>query len=106
MATTAKVLGQTGDASTEVSLYTVPASTEAKIKVSIANRAGTAATFRLAIVPNGGATGNQHYIAYDESIAANSSVTSTTLTADAGDVVRVLSSTSTVSFTAFGIEQT
>lgn len=106
MATTAKILGQTGDASTEVTLYTVPAATETKVKVSIANRAGSSATFRVAIAPDGAATANEHYIAYDESIAANSSVTSTTLTLDATDVIRVLASASTVSFSAFGIEKT
>lgn len=106
MAITYKVLGQTGDASTEVDLYTVPASTSAKAKVTVANRAGTGATFRVSVSPGGGATANEDYISYDQSIGANESITSTTLTLEATDVVRAFASTATVTFIVFGIEQT
>ncbi len=106
MAITYKNLGQTADASTEATLYTVPASTSAKAKVTITNRAGSAATFRVAVVPGGGATANEDYIAYDQNIDANDSITSTTLTLSATDIIRVEASTSTVTFNAFGIEST
>lgn len=106
MAITYKVLGQTDDASSEVSLYTVPASTVSKAKVTVANRAGTAATFRLSVSVGGGATANTDYLSYDQNIDANDSITSTTLTLAETDVVRVFSSTANVTFTAFGIEQT
>ena len=106
MAIAYKVLGQTADASSEVALYTVPASASTKAKITVTNRAGTAATFRMSVSPGGGATANEDYLAYDQSIGANDSLTSTTITLEATDVVRVQSSTSTVTFVAFGIEQT
>ncbi len=104
MATNYKILGQTADASSEQTLYTAPASTNIKLKVTIANRS-TAATYRVALVPGGGSTGNSNYVSYDEDIGANVSVTSTTFTLTATDVVRVEASTANVTFTAFGIEQ-
>ena len=104
MANTYKVFGQTGDASSEVDLYTVPALKQSKVKVSIANRAASDATYRVAIVPGGGLTGNENYIALDETVTANSSLVSEVLTLEAAAVVRVESSTSTVSFTAYGVE--
>lgn len=106
MAITYKVLGQTGDASTEATLYTTPVATVTKIKVTVANRAGTAATFRIAIVPGGVTTANEHYVSYDHPLDANASLTSTPFTLSANDVVRVKGSTTTVSFTVFGVEKT
>lgn len=97
------ILGQTADASVEATLYTVPAATKVKLRVTVANR-GTAATFRIALVPDGGATGNEDYIAYDKPLAANESITSATFTLNDTDVVRVQSSTANVTFTVFGIE--
>ena len=99
------ILGQTSDASTEATLYTVPAATNTKIKITVANR-GAAATFRVSISPDGGVTGDEDYFAYDKSIPANETYTSTTFTANAADVVRVMASTATVTFIAYGIEQT
>lgn len=105
MPTNYGVFGQTADASTEVTLYTVPVSANIKFKVTVSNRAGTSANYRIAIVPDGGATANEHYVAYDKSIAGNESVTSTTFIANADDVIRVESSSATVSFSIYGIEQ-
>ena len=105
MPTTAKVLGQTGDASSEVDLYTVPSATISKFKVIVVNRDTSDATFTIAVVPDGGVTGDANYIAFNEPIIGSHSVTSTTLTADAADVIRVQSSTSMVSFSAIGLEQ-
>ena len=99
------VLGQTADASTEQTLYTAPASSDVKVRVTVANR-WTSATYRIALLPDGGATANKDYVAYDKTIAANESETSTTFTLNASDVVRVESSTANVTFTAFGIELT
>lgn len=104
MATSYGVLGQTADASTEVTLYTVAPAKNVKIKVTITNRS-TAATFRLALVPDGGATANEDYVAYDKPLPANDSLTSTIFTLNASDVVRVESSTATVTFIISGIEQ-
>ena len=104
MAITYGILGQTADASTEATLYTSPALKNVKIKVAVTNRS-TAATFRIALVPDGGATANEDYVAYDHALAANESFTSTTFTMNASDVVRVESSTANVTFIVFGIEQ-
>ncbi len=103
MATNYAILGQTADASTEVTLYTAPALKNLKLRIAVTNRS-TAATYRVALVPNGGSTANEDYVAYDTAIAANEALTSTTFTLNAADVVRVESSTANVTFVAFGIE--
>jgi hypothetical protein len=104
MALSYSILGQTGDASTETDLYTAPALKNVKIKITIANR-GAAATFRVSISPDGGATGAEDYVAYDKPISANESLTSTTFIVNAADVVRVMASTADVTFMVYGIEQ-
>ena len=98
-------LGQTDDASVEQTLYTVAAGTNAKVKITVTNRAG-ATTFRVALAPAGVATANEHYVAYDKPLAANETTTSTTFTLNDNDVIRVESGTANVSFLAFGIERT
>ena len=109
MATTYKVLGQSApSATTDTNLYTVPSSTEAVIStIIVANRAATAATYRIAIRPNGATIANQHYIAYDVTVGAGDSTTLTLgLTLDAADVITVYASTANLSFSAFGSEIT
>jgi hypothetical protein len=109
MPTAYKVLGQIApDATTDTTLYTVPASTEAVIStLIIANRSSSAATYRIAIRPNGATLANLHYIAYDVSVAAGDSTTLTLgLTLDAADVITVRGSTADLSFSAFGSEIT
>jgi len=109
MPTVYKVLGQSApSATTATTLYTVPASTEAVISTLIvANRAGTAATYRISIRPNGAALANQHYIAYDVAVGASDSTTLTLgITLDAADVLEVYASTANLTFNAFGSEIT
>jgi hypothetical protein len=109
MASVYKVLGQSAPAATTATnVYTVPAATEAVIStVIIANRAATAASFRLSIRPAGAAQANQHYIAYDVPIGANDSTTLTLgITLAATDVVTVYGSTANLSFNVFGTEIT
>lgn len=109
MATAYKVLGQSApSATTATTLYTVPASTQAVIStVTVCNRDTGAATFRIAVRPDGTALANQHYIAYDTSIGANSVLTLTLgLTLGDTDVLTVYASTANVSFGAFGSEIT
>jgi hypothetical protein len=107
MATVYKVLGQSNPAATTATtLYTCPSSTQAIFStLNIANLAASAATFRVAIRPDGASLAAQHYLAYDVSIGANNS-TALTLggTMDAGDVVTVYSSNTNLSFTLFGSE--
>jgi glucose-6-phosphate dehydrogenase assembly protein OpcA len=109
MPTVYKVLGQSAPAATtDTTLYTVPSATEAVIStIVVANRAGSAATYRIAIRPNGATLANQHYIAYDVIVGASDSTTLTLgLTLDATDVLAVYGSTANLSFSAFGSEIT
>jgi glucose-6-phosphate dehydrogenase assembly protein OpcA len=109
MPTTFKVLGQSApDATTDTNLYTVPADTSAVIStIVVANRAGTSATYRIAIRPNGATLANQHYIAFDVTVGAADSTTLTLgLTLDAADIITVRASTADLSFSAFGSEIT
>lgn len=107
MPTVYKVLGQSApSATTNTDIYTVPSATEAVISsIVIANRSNTAATYRVAIRPNGATIANQHYIAFDVTVAASDSTSlSLGLTMDAGDVVTVYASNANLSFGVFGSE--
>lgn len=109
MATAYKVLGQSAPgATTATTLYTVPASTEAIISsIIVANRANTSATYRISIRPNGASQANEHYIAYDVTVAANDSTTLTLgITLGDTDVITVYGSTANLSFNVFGAEIT
>ena len=107
MATTYKVLGQSNPAATTpTTLYTVPASTQTVIStITAANLGAAPATYRIAVIPNGAALENKHYIVYDSSVAPQSTDTLTIgITLDATDVVTVLASTATMAFNLFGSE--
>jgi glucose-6-phosphate dehydrogenase assembly protein OpcA len=109
MPTTYKVLGQSApSATTNTTLYTVPSATSAVIStIVVANRAATAATYRIAIRPAGDALANQHYIAFDVIVAGGDSTTLTLgITLAATDVITVYASTANLSFNAFGSEIT
>ena len=107
MPTTYKVLGQSNPAATTATtLYTVPTATEAVVStIVIANLTATAATFRIAIRPNGATLANSQYIAYDITVGASDSTALTLgITMDAADVITVYASTANLTFTAFGSE--
>jgi hypothetical protein len=109
MPTNYKVLGQVAPgATTDTTLYTVPTATESVIStIIVANRATSAATYRIAIRPNAATLANQHYIAFDVTVGAGDSTTLTLgLTLDAADVITVRGSTADLSFSAFGSEIT
>tara|TARA_R100000231_G_C5213240_1_gene131159 strand:- start:78 stop:407 length:330 start_codon:yes stop_codon:yes gene_type:complete len=107
MATNYKVLGQVADASAnDVTLYTVPSSTETIIStIAVANREAAENTFRIAVKVNGGSVANEDYINYDTTIGANDSIYLTLgLTLDASDVISVGASDANVTFSVFGSE--
>lgn len=109
MPTNYKVLGQSSpSAATDTTLYTVPASTQAVIStVSVCNRGTAAATFRIAVQPDGASLANQHYVAYDVSVDGNATIPWTIgITLGDTDVVTVRASTANLSFSAFGSEIT
>ena len=107
MATVYKVLGQQAPAATtDTTLYTVPASTSTVVStLAIANRGAAAATYRVAVRPAGASIANTHYIAYDASILANDGILLTIgMTLAATDVVTVRASTADTTFNLFGSE--
>ena len=109
MPTTYKVLGQSApSATTDTNLYTVPSATSTVVStLVVANRAGTDASFRIAIRPAGASIANQHYIAYDVLVGSLDSTTLTLgITLAATDVITVYASTANLSFNAFGSEIT
>jgi hypothetical protein len=107
MPTTYKVLAQAApSATTNTDVYTVGSGKSAVISTMvIANRTGTAATYRIAIRPGGATIANQHYIAYGVLLAASDSTTLTLgITLAATDVVTVYCSTADTSVSLFGSE--
>jgi glucose-6-phosphate dehydrogenase assembly protein OpcA len=109
MPTVYKVLGQSAPSATsDTTLYTVPAATSAVVStIVVANRAGTNATYRIAIRPAGATLANQHYLAYDVTVGASDSTTLTLgITLAATDVITIYASTANLSFSVFGSEIT
>jgi hypothetical protein len=107
MAYTYKVLAQSApSATTATDVYTVGSGKQAIIStITVANRSATARTYRIAIRPAGATLANQHYLAYDVTIAANDTTALTLgITLTATDVVTVYASTTDLSFGIFGSE--
>ena len=107
MAITYKVLGQSApSATTNTDVYTVGSGKQATVStITIANRAATSATYRIAIRVAGSAISNEEYIAYDAAIPANDTIALTLgVTLGAADVVTVYASTANLSINLFGAE--
>lgn len=107
MPTVYKVLGQSNpSATTATTLYTVPSATQTVVStISVANLTGSAATYRIAVRPAGESLANQHYVAYDVTVAANDTTVMTLgITLAATDVLTVYASTANLVFNAFGSE--
>ena len=107
MAITYKVLAQSApSATTNTDVYTVGSGKQTTIStITVCNRSATAATYRIAVRPNGATIANEHYIAYDATVGANDSITWTIgITVDASDVITVYASTANLSVNIFGAE--
>jgi len=107
MATVYKVLAQAVSTTSEATLYTTPALTSTVVStIVIANQTASAATFRIVVRPSAdGSTTAKHYIAYDITVGASDTTALTLgITLAAGDLIRVLASTTTCSFSVFGSE--
>lgn len=106
MATSYKVLGQSNPAATtDTTLYTVPAATETVVSTITVANLGTTGTFRVAVRPAGASIANQHYVVYDATLNANDSITLTLgITLQATDVITVRASNTSFAFQAFGSE--
>ena len=108
MAQALKVLGQAAPgASSETSLYVVPASTSAVVSsIVICNRGSGDALYRVAVVPGGGSAGNANYVVYDAKLLKETIPDALVIgiTMATGDEIRVEADTADVSFSAFGTE--
>ncbi len=107
MPQTHKVLGQSNPAATTLTtLYTVPASTQAVVStITICNQAATAGTYRVAVRPAGASITAAHYLVWDATVGAGDSVFLTVgVSLAATDVVSVYASSSSQSFSLFGVE--
>ena len=106
MATAYKVLGQQNPAATTLTTLYTSTSVETVVStVTVANLAGSAATFRLLVQPSAdvGAAANKQYLAYDVTVGATDTTTLTLgLTLASGDVLKIYGSTATLAFNAFG----
>lgn len=102
-----KILGQTGDASTETILYTCPANMRTEVvSIFACNRSGAGArTIDIGVSDGGGALAAADYLYNTLSVATNDTfLISTPIFLEASDELRVVASTSDVSFSAFGKE--
>lgn len=102
-----KILGQVSpNATTNTTLYTVPAASSAVISsLFIANPNLSDTTIRIAVRPSGEAIATKHYIAYDKTIGGNNSQSLVLgLSLAATDIVTVYAATSNVTFNIFGSE--
>ena len=107
MASTYEVLAQSApSATTNTDVYTVGSGKSAVVStITVANRATTSATYRIAVRPLGATLANQHYIAYDSTVSANDSIALTLgVTLAATDVVTVYVSAANISVNLFGAE--
>lgn len=108
MANTYKVLGQLAPAATtNTTLYTVPAATSAVCSTLAVTNRGVSTTFRVAVRPAGATLANEHYIVYDNYVNQYDSIFLTMgVTIAATDVITVYAGTATLSFSLFGSELT
>lgn len=107
MATTYKVLGQAHPTtSTPVTLYTVPAATEAIVStINVVNTGAVTDTVSIAIRPAGATLEDKHYIVFGLSLNPYATFTYTGgITLSATDVITVSSALFDTSFNAFGSE--
>lgn len=108
MATAFKVLGQSiPAATTNTTLYTVPASTSAVCStLSVCNQ-GVSTAIRVAIRPAGATLATSQYMIYDAPISANDTLFFTLgISLATTDVVTIYAGTANVSFSLFGSEIT
>lgn len=109
MADVFKTLAQVNPAATTLTtLYTVPAVTSTTISsVVVCNQAATDATFRISVQVAGAVDNAKQYLYYDTIVEANDSFVATIgMTLATTDIVKVYASSTTLSFTAFGVEVT
>lgn len=101
MAETIKSLQQLSPSATTLSaLYTCPSSTQAVISsLIVCNQNSSTVHFRISVAINGAADNVKQYLYYDMPLFKNDTFAATLgVTLNAGDVVRVYTDTTNVSF--------
>lgn len=107
MPTTYKVLAQSApSATTATDIYTVGSGKQTVIStITVCNRSGSAATFRIAVRPNAATLANEHYVCYGVSVPPSDTIALTLgMTVDAADVITVYASSADLTFNLFGSE--
>lgn len=107
---TAKIHGRLGAAdlaaTTNTSVYSVPASRKATVTVSICNRNATDVTVRLAHIDGAiGAIANEDYIEYGSTVPANGVIERTGIAMAASATLMGYASATNVSYVVAGIEE-
>ena len=90
-------------ATTNTTVYTVPAGKLATFNVSLTNRNATPVAVRLAMAASGTPTAAE-WLFYDHVIAANNTVERTGLVAEAAKLLVAYASATGVSVVAYGLE--
>ena len=90
-------------AATDTTLYTVPANTFSVVTLNIVNRGATAATVRVAVSALA-TPANSEYIEFDTSLSAKGVLERTGIVIDAGKLLVVRSSATSVNAVVYGIE--
>ena len=100
------ILGQSAPtASTDTSVYTVPASTLSVVNINVLNRSGSnPVNVRIALAA-GGTPSSSEYIEYDVTVPAKGVVERTGIALNAGKQVIVYVSTGDASVSVYGLEQ-
>ena len=98
-----KQLGSGSPGTTETTIVTVNANSRGVmgVLITVANPVTAARSFRIYITPSGG---TKYYLAYDESIAANTSRSFALPGLAPSDVIGVYGQTVDVNFMVFGLE--
>jgi hypothetical protein len=90
-------------AATNTTLYTVPTSTFAVVTLNVVNRGASAANIRVAIAASA-TPSDSEYIEYDVSLAPKGVLERMGLVLDAGKLLVVRSSATSVNAIVYGIE--
>jgi hypothetical protein len=109
MAEQVKVLAQTNPgAATLTPSLTVGAATSVIVSsIFVANRSSSATSFRISVAPAGAGDSDEQYIYYDIPIQGNDTFASTTgISLETTDVIRVYAAAATLSFNIHGVEIT
>ena len=99
------IFGQAAlSATTNTTIYTVPASTYSVVTVNIVNRGTTSAAVRLAVSSSANPANNE-YLEFDTVLPAKNVLERTGIVAEAGRQVIVYTDSASVTASAYGIEQ-